>query len=93
MTGASDSVVFATLEGLVNKAQPRIYAYNNDGEGQYGWLTPFGLGYNVVSDKYSLITKYRSSISGLVVYDDAQPDTINLATTIASVKGAIACAP
>jgi MYXO-CTERM domain-containing protein len=32
-------------------------------------------------------------VSGIVVYDDAQPDTINLATTLASSKNALVAAP
>ena len=84
-----ESVLFTTLKGLVNKTEPRIYSFNNDEEGKYNWLNSLGLGYTDVSDNWSLIAKYRESISGIVIYDDAQMDTMNLATTIASVKGGI----
>jgi len=88
-----ENVTFTTLKGLVNKTQPRIYSFNNDEEGKYNWLNSLDLGYTDVSDNWSLITKYRSSISGIVIYDDEQMDTMNLATTIASVKGGIVAPP
>lgn len=88
-----ENVLFTTLKGLVNKTKPRIYSYNNDEEGKYNWLNSLGLGYADVSDNWSLITKYRKSISGIVIYDEEQMDTMNLATTIASVKGGIVAAP
>lgn len=88
-----ECLLFTTLKGLVNKTQPRIYSYNNDAEGKYNWLNSLGLGYANVTDNWSLITKYRSSISGIVIYDTAQIDTMNLATTIASLKGGIVAAP
>jgi len=40
-----------------------------------------------------LVEKYRSELSGIVVYDNSQPDTINLATTLAGAKGALVVAP
>lgn len=88
-----ENVTFTTLKGLVNKTQPRIYSFNNDEEGKYNWLNSLDLGYNDVSDNWSLITKYRKSISGIVIYDDKQMDTMNLATTIASFKGGIVAPP
>ena len=84
-----ECVMFTTLKGLVNKSQPRIYSYNQDEEGKYNWLNSLKLGYTDVSDNWSLVTKYKSSISGIVIYDDTQIDTMNLATTIAAVKGGI----
>ncbi|MCD9021538.1 GxGYxYP domain-containing protein [Cohnella silvisoli] len=87
-----DAVLFSTVKGLVNKTQPRIYTYDNavrGEDGKYNWLNSLGIGHVDVTDNYSLITKYRSEISGIVIYDDAVPDTVNLATTIASLNGGI----
>ncbi|MRN54695.1 GxGYxYP domain-containing protein [Paenibacillus monticola] len=91
-----DAVLFSTLKGLVNKTQPRIYTYDNavrGEDGKYNWLNTLGLGYTDVTDNYSLITKYRNEINGIVIYDEAVPDTVNLATTIASLNGGIVAAP
>ena len=93
----SDSVaLFASLKGIVNSTQPRIFAFDGNSlneEGQFTWLDSLGLGYAQVSDNWSLITKYRSEIKGLIVYDDNQPDTINLATTIAGHEKALVAPP
>ncbi|UKS28310.1 hypothetical protein LOZ80_05070 [Paenibacillus sp. HWE-109] len=91
-----DAVLFSTVKGLVNKTQPRIYTYDNavrGEDGKYNWLNTLGLGHTDVTDKYTLITKYRSEINGIVIYDEAVPDTVNLATTIASLNGGIVAPP
>ncbi len=93
---SEDAVLFTTLKGQVNKTQPRIYSYDNNtinGEGKYTWLNDLKLNYSEVSNNMSMISKYRNEISGIVVYDDQYPDTINLATTIAGVSNGIAAAP
>jgi MYXO-CTERM domain-containing protein len=87
--------LFASLKGIVNAKQPRIFSYEGDAyaEGPTAWLQSLGMQWNEVSDNWSLIAKYQSEVSGIVVYDDAQPDTINLATTLASSKKALVVAP
>lgn len=94
--GASEeAVVFASLKGVVNATMPRIFSYEGDAfaEGKFTWLQSLGLGFTEVADPWTLITKYRSELSGVVVYDDAQPDTINLATTIAGGRKALVAPP
>ncbi|GLX70959.1 GxGYxYP domain-containing protein [Paenibacillus glycanilyticus] len=95
--GKSDeNVLFTTLKGLVNKTQPRIYTYDDNVRNEDGkdkWLNDLGLGHTDVEDNWSLITKYASEIKGIVVYDDALQDTVNLATTIAAQSGGIVAPP
>ncbi|WP_027094107.1 GxGYxYP domain-containing protein [Cohnella thermotolerans] len=89
-------MLFTTLKGIVNRTQPRIYTYDNavrGEDGKYNWLDSLGLGHTDVADNWSLIAKYRSEINGIVVYDDALPDTLNLATTVAGLNGGIVAAP
>jgi hypothetical protein len=81
-----------TLQGLVNKTVPRIYI-SDDGTTARLWLTEMHATTTVVSDPLSLLTKYRSEIAGIVIDDDAVPDTLNLATTIAGLKGGIVASP
>lgn len=83
-------VMFVTLKGLVNKTQPRIYSYTGGEEGQYTWLNDLGLKYATVADNWSLITKYRSAIKGIVAYNSAALDARNLATTVAALLDGIA---
>ena len=86
----------ASLKGIVNARQPRIFSYEGDAfaEGPTTWLQSLGLGYNDVTSNYlSLITKYRSELSGIVVYDDTLRDTINLAQVIAHNQKVLVASP
>ncbi|WP_054023861.1 GxGYxYP domain-containing protein [Bacillus sp. FJAT-28004] len=84
--------MFETLKGVVNKTKPRIYDDSRSDEGT-SWLTALGLGYNKIRNNWELLTKYRSEISGIVIYDPEVKDTYNLATTIAGLKSAIVVPP
>src|SRR5262245_11219602 len=88
-----EAVLFASLKGVVNATSPRISSYEGGDEGKYTWLQALGLDWSEPTDKWTLITTYRSEIAGLVVYDDTQLDTINLATTIAGPRKALVAAP
>jgi hypothetical protein len=92
---SAEMYLFASLKGIVNKTQPRIFSYEGDAfaEGPYTWLQSLGLGYTEQSDKWSLITRYRNEISGLIVYDPAQIHTVNLATMLAKSRGALIVSP
>ncbi|HYG38521.1 MAG TPA: carbohydrate-binding protein [Cytophagales bacterium] len=87
--------LFASLKGIVNRTQPRIFSYEGDAfaEGQYTWLQSLGLGWSEPADKWDLITKYRSEVSGLIVYDPAQIHTVNLATILAKNQNALIASP
>ena len=95
LTGMANDqqTLFVTLAGLVNRTQPRIYTLDGGGEGKTFWLDKLGVTSTVSSDPFALVTKYQAEISGLVVYDPAQPDTINLATTVAGVRDGIVASP
>ena len=79
--------MFASLEGIVNRTQPQIVLDYSQ------WPDLHHLSYTVLTNGYSAIAKYRSYVTGLVVTDPNQPDTLNLATTIAGVKNELICAP
>ncbi|MDC0707054.1 GxGYxYP family putative glycoside hydrolase [Stigmatella sp. ncwal1] len=91
-----EAALFTTLKGIVNRTQPRIFTYDNairGQDGKFGWLNALGLGYTEVSDRWSLLAKYRNELSGIVIYDNALPDTLNLATTIAGLQNGVAVSP
>jgi GxGYxYP putative glycoside hydrolase C-terminal domain/GxGYxYP third domain/GxGYxYP_N second domain len=88
-----EGVLFASLKGVVNATSPRIFSYEGGDEGKYTWLQSLGLAWSEPADKWTLITTYRGDIAGLVVYDDAQLDTLNLATTIAGPRKALVASP
>jgi hypothetical protein len=87
--------LFASLKGIVNRTQPRIFSYEGDdfAEGQYTWLQSLGLNWTSPSSNWDLITKYRNEISGLIVYDPAQLATVNLATVLAKDRKALIASP
>ncbi len=85
--------LFTSLEGIVNRTQPQVACVSSgDGEGEYTWITVHNLATNLISG-YNAVLKYRTNFTGLVVTDPAQPDTLNLATTIAGVKNELICDP
>ncbi|MBO3272248.1 T9SS type A sorting domain-containing protein [Hymenobacter defluvii] len=92
---AAELYLFASLKGIVNKKQPRIFSYEGDAfaEGPYTWLESLGLSWSEPADKWDLITKYRSEVNGLIVYDPAQIHTVNLATLLANDKKALIASP
>ncbi|MET3878730.1 T9SS type A sorting domain-containing protein [Chitinophaga sp. OAE865] len=92
---AAETYLFSSLKGIVNRTQPRIFSYEGDAfaEGPYAWMQSLGLTWTEHTDRWELISKYRSEISGLIVYDPAQTATVNLATTLAKDKKALIASP
>ena len=91
-TGAEQDL-FASLEGIVNRTRPRVACIKIDsGDDQLEWLGIHQLAGRAV-DGYSAITNYSNEITGLVVADPSQPDTLNLATTLAGLNNELICAP
>ncbi|MBQ9358777.1 MAG: hypothetical protein IJT95_04475 [Abditibacteriota bacterium] len=93
----------STLQGIVNQKQPTLYVYfngyNNETDPQGGadkfwlgkmtekgaWLSSYRQ--NEIADIDELVKTFRSSINGLVVYDENVPATSCAATTCAGVNG------
>jgi len=92
---SAEMYLFASLKGLINRKQPRIFSYEGDAfaEGPYTWLESLRLRWSEPADKWELITKYRRELAGLIVYDPAQIHTVNLATLLAKDKKALIASP
>ena len=92
---AEEKYLFTSLKGIVNATQPRMFVYDGDqfAEGPYTWLNSLNLDWIEHADNWELITKYRSEISGLIVYDPDQIHTVNLATTLAKDNKALVASP
>lgn len=94
----AEMYLFSSLKGLVNRTQPRIFSYEGDAfaEGAFTWLNSLNIKYNNIttnSGTWDLLIKYRSEISGLIVYDTAQIHTVNLATRLAKDYNALIASP
>lgn len=97
---ASRTVQFsiATLVGLINRPQPCVYLL--DREHDAFWLQealssiPHTLSSLVgAAVLHDLLTKYRSLVQGLIIYDPALIDTANIATMLAAQRNGIAVTP
>jgi hypothetical protein len=90
---ADEATLLATLQGLVNRTQPRIYLLSGQGEGKTFWLDQISATKTNTTDALGLVQKYAAEVAGLVIDDPAQIDTVNLATTIAGVENGVVVSP
>jgi hypothetical protein len=85
--------LITSLEGLVNRTRPQLASVaGKKAEGKFTWLKLHKLDYRRMS-VYKAVLKYRTNATGLVVTDPKQPDTLNLATTMAGVNNELICDP
>jgi hypothetical protein len=90
LTG-DEQCLLVSLQGQVNRKQPRLYFFlSSDGSDQV-WLNTLTIPHRVSTDPWEFLAKYRSEIRGAVVYDVNVPDTVNVATAIASMRGGVVC--
>lgn len=93
---AAEAYLFSSMKGLINRTRPRIFSYEGDAhaEGPYSWLNSLGISYvENKTNTWATLAKYKSEISGLIVYDPLQNHTVNLATTMAAEKNALIASP
>ena len=87
-----------TLAGLLNQQQPRVYLLDSD-DADYWLKTALGhvpstraeAPVNAVLD--TMIAKYRERIQGIIIYDPAVIDSVNVATTLAGLRGGFVVSP
>lgn len=86
-------LLYVTLQGVVNRQQTRLYVdAASSVEGAGAWVSAFDVPTTSL-DPDEVLEKYASELGGLVVYDPAVPDTINVATTLAGIAGAAVASP
>jgi hypothetical protein len=88
LSGDQQSLL-VTMQGIVNRRRPRLYFYWGTDATNQTWLPDLNVPYANNSDPWSLIDRYRSEINGAVIYDPDLPDTVNLATNLAGLKGGV----
>lgn len=86
-------LLLATLQGVVNRTEPRIYLLENQEEGKLTWLNDLQVPYTLHDDYWKLVRKYKNEITGMIIYDPKLPDSINVATTLAGMKDAVVASP
>ena len=85
-----------SIQGIVNRKKPRIYCLSNNQDSVWlawmikrGWVaksTP-------LSSPKDLLTRFASSIKGMIVTDPALPPTKNIATMLAGVRDSVVATP
>ncbi|MDU4696983.1 MAG: GxGYxYP family putative glycoside hydrolase, partial [Paenibacillus sp.] len=83
-------ILLTTLQGIVNRKEPRIYVQQNEKD---PWLNDIRVPYRVHDDVMDIVKTYAREIKGVIVYDPAVPDSINVATTLAGLKDAVVVSP
>ncbi|MFD2381348.1 GxGYxYP domain-containing protein [Paenibacillus xanthanilyticus] len=88
-----EKILMATLQGIVNRKEPRLYLIENIEEGKFTWLNDLNVAYQVHEDYWNIVSTFKSELKGIIVYDPAVPDSINVATTLAGLKDAVVASP
>jgi GxGYxYP putative glycoside hydrolase C-terminal domain/GxGYxY sequence motif in domain of unknown function N-terminal len=86
---SDEQALLVTLQGIVNRSQPRLYFYWGTDPTNLQWLNTISVPNTLTTDPWSLFQRYRSEIEGAIIYDPDVPDTVNIATTLAGVKNGI----
>ena len=81
-------VMITTLQGLVNREEPQLMVYEKPWRKE-AWAKELGLDVAEPVDYTVLLQKYKSYVKGLLVTDEAVPDTVNIANTLAGIEDAI----
>lgn len=86
-------LLLATLQGIVNRTEPRIYLLENKEEGKFTWLNDLNVPYKVRDNYWDIVKTFAHEATGIIVYDPKVSDSINVATTLAGIKGAVVASP
>jgi hypothetical protein len=81
--------LLVSLQGVVNRRQPRLYFYWGTDPTNLEWLNTIKVPHTITTDPLSLFQRYQHEVRGAIVYDPNVPDTINLATTLAGMHDAV----
>lgn len=95
--GFGERLAGATLQGIVNKDAPRLVIIYTEGDlTVFRYFIEEALGCRFHLERLSLnslISRYRDYVKGIVIYDPSLPDTVNLATVIASISNLVVAPP
>jgi hypothetical protein len=96
-----EAVAAACVQGIVNRDGPRVYVLSSGNARPQFWLDTLsqapgwlaGKKRVPLADLDALVALAGKRLKGAVVWDPAVPATLNVATTIAGVKDAVALSP
>jgi len=88
----AERLAVSCLQGIVNRAQPRIFLVDRDYDTRDSWGDDLGLSYAFLPWR-DVLLKYLDEIKGLVIFNPDIREISNVATTVAGVEDAIAVSP
>jgi GxGYxYP putative glycoside hydrolase C-terminal domain/GxGYxY sequence motif in domain of unknown function N-terminal len=88
-----EQLLLTTLQGIINRTQPRVYLMTDFEEGRGTWLNELRLPVDEIADPWRLLARYRAELRGAISYDPAVPDSTNVALTLAGLEDAIVASP
>ncbi|MDD3036521.1 discoidin domain-containing protein [Bacteroides sp.] len=87
-----EKTMLLSLQGVVNKKQPRIFLFEHFSEGKYKWPKILNLSIHEfeTTECLKLVDKYKNELKGVILYDRTKSDHyLNLASTVAGLENAI----
>jgi putative glycoside hydrolase with GxGYxYP motif/GxGYxY motif-containing protein len=92
----STHLLWASLQGLVNRVQVELYLDVGGAENASAtladWKERYGISYDSISAQAAL-DLYARRANGTIVYDPSKPESINIGTMLASQRGALLVGP
>lgn len=96
-TNESTRLTLLSIQGLANRNRAELYLdFNNETGNASSMLSFLATRYGVVTDLVSLdwvYQHYLPSLDGLVVFDPAHPESVNIVTMMAGIRDAAIAGP
>ncbi|MEO3797112.1 GxGYxYP domain-containing protein [Nonomuraea sp. B10E15] len=86
----NDQLLLTTLQGVVNRRSPRLYFNYNKENFDVPWLDSTGARVTRHDNALDLVARYGREARGAILHDPDVPDSVNVATTLAGLEGAVA---
>lgn len=83
-------LLLTSLQGIVNREETRIYVQQNEVD---PWLNDLQVPLKQYDNVMDVFKAYKNEIEGIIIYDPAIPDSINVASTLAGLKDAVVASP
>ncbi|GAB6930448.1 hypothetical protein JCM10914A_44310 [Paenibacillus sp. JCM 10914] len=83
-------LLMTSLQGIVNRHNTRIYLQQNEAD---PWVNELKVPYTRHQDPMDVFKAYSHEIKGMIIYDPAVPDSINVASTLAGLKDGVVVSP
>ena len=96
-TNESTTLTLLSIQGLANRDRPELYLdFHNETGNASSMLSFLVSRYGVTTDPVTLdwvYAHYLPALNGLVVFDPARPESVNVVTMMAAIRGAAIAGP